>query len=219
MTVTVEGRDVDFRVLHVLEFTSERKKSSIILRREDNSLVVRVLVGVLGVGEPMHRSLVYTSLPSALRSHLPSTHTPSQPQLFCKGADNIIKSRLSSTLNSRESLQRIDEHVMGYVNDGLRTLLLAKVPAYTRACMGGLTASCCVSGSKHSSNPYSIPPRHHHNDHARAGRALRGGLPGLGQEVPRGRDQHQEPRREAVRLFRFLVSGWSCLSACGWCGR
>lgn len=50
-----------------------------------------------------------------------------QCQLFCKGADNIIKSRLSSKLNPPESLARIDEHVMNYVNDGLRTLLLAKV--------------------------------------------------------------------------------------------
>jgi len=61
--------------------------------------------------------------------HVPAHQHPTNPtyQLFCKGADNIIKSRLSSTLNSPEALARIDEHVMGYVNDGLRTLLLAKV--------------------------------------------------------------------------------------------
>lgn len=44
MKVEIEGRDVDFRVLHVLEFTSDRKKSSVVLRREDGSLVVRVLL-------------------------------------------------------------------------------------------------------------------------------------------------------------------------------
>lgn len=41
VTVEIDGKDVDFKVLHVLEFTSDRKKSSVILRREDNSLVVR----------------------------------------------------------------------------------------------------------------------------------------------------------------------------------
>lgn len=70
----------------MLEFSSDRKKSSVILRRDDGSLV-----------------------------------------LYCKGADNIIKSRLSATLNSAQSLALLDEHVTGYVNDGLRTLLLAKV--------------------------------------------------------------------------------------------
>ena len=41
MTVEIDGKDVDFKVLHVLEFTSDRKKSSVVLRREDGSLVVR----------------------------------------------------------------------------------------------------------------------------------------------------------------------------------
>lgn len=41
MTVEIDGKDVDFKVLHVLEFTSDRKKSSVVLRREDDSLVVR----------------------------------------------------------------------------------------------------------------------------------------------------------------------------------
>lgn len=42
MTVEIDGKDVDFKVLHVLEFTSDRKKSSVVLRREDGSLVVRL---------------------------------------------------------------------------------------------------------------------------------------------------------------------------------
>ena len=41
VTVEIDGKDVDFKVLHVLEFTSDRKKSSVVLRREDGSLVVR----------------------------------------------------------------------------------------------------------------------------------------------------------------------------------
>ncbi len=49
MTVEVEGKDVDFKVLHVFEFTSDRKKSSVILRREDDSLVVRVWSVGVGV--------------------------------------------------------------------------------------------------------------------------------------------------------------------------
>ena len=85
VTVKIKGKAVDFNVLHVLEFTSDRKKSSVVLRREDGSIV-----------------------------------------LFCKGADNIIKSRLSSTLNSADDMASVDADVMQYVNDGLRTLLLAK---------------------------------------------------------------------------------------------
>jgi len=49
VTVEVEGKDVDFKVLHVFEFTSDRKKSSVILRREDDSLVVRVWSVGVGV--------------------------------------------------------------------------------------------------------------------------------------------------------------------------
>ena len=43
-----------------------------------------------------------------------------------QGADNIIKSRLGSRVNPPEVMARIEDHLMGYVNDGLRTLLLAK---------------------------------------------------------------------------------------------
>jgi phospholipid-translocating ATPase len=43
-----------------------------------------------------------------------------------QGADNIIKSRLSTKLNSPELLAKLDDQLMGYVNDGLRTLMLAK---------------------------------------------------------------------------------------------
>ena len=85
VTVEIKGKPVDFNVLHVLEFTSDRKKSSVVLRREDGSIV-----------------------------------------LFCKGADNVIKSRLSSTLNSPTEMAGIDADIAQYVNDGLRTLLLAK---------------------------------------------------------------------------------------------
>jgi len=85
VTVKVKVKAVEFNVLHVLEFTSDRKKSSVVLRREDGSVV-----------------------------------------LFCKGADNIIKSRLSSTLNSPKEMEGIDADIAQYVNDGLRTLLLAK---------------------------------------------------------------------------------------------
>jgi len=85
VTVKVKGKPIDFNVLHVLEFTSDRKKSSVVLRRENGSIV-----------------------------------------LFCKGADNIIKSRLSSTLNSPTEMAGIDADIAQYVNDGLRTLLLAK---------------------------------------------------------------------------------------------
>jgi magnesium-transporting ATPase (P-type) len=85
VTVKIKGKTVDFNVLHVLEFTSDRKKSSVVLRREDGSIV-----------------------------------------LFCKGADNIIKGRLSSTLNSPKEMAGIEADIAQYVNDGLRTLLLAK---------------------------------------------------------------------------------------------
>lgn len=43
-----------------------------------------------------------------------------------QGADNIIKSRLSTTRNSQEVLRKMEEHLIEYVNDGLRTLVLAK---------------------------------------------------------------------------------------------
>lgn len=85
VTVRIKGRAVEFNVLHVLEFTSDRKKSSVVLRRQDGVIV-----------------------------------------LYCKGADNVIKSRLSESLNSREELAQIDADVAQYADDGLRTLLLAK---------------------------------------------------------------------------------------------
>ena len=110
------------------------------------------------------------------------TCAPAAPQLFCKGADNIIKSLLSSTLNTPKSLAQIDEHVMGYVNDGLRTLLLAKAElkesAYKawakkyqeaetsiknrdeKRSVGGSVVGCCLIGRRdvttcvtHNRNP------------------------------------------------------------------
>uniref|UniRef100_A0A7S2WGS7 Phospholipid-transporting ATPase n=1 Tax=Rhizochromulina marina TaxID=1034831 RepID=A0A7S2WGS7_9STRA len=87
MTVDVEGEEIKFRILHTLEFDSERKRSSVLVRMADGTVV-----------------------------------------LFCKGADNVILERLSKdpAVNPPELVRTTEQHISEYVNDGLRTLLVAQ---------------------------------------------------------------------------------------------
>ena len=91
-TVKVEGKDVTYTILHNLEFSSERKRSSVVVRMADGSIV-----------------------------------------LYCKGADNVIFDLLSKDpkVNDPSLLRTTQAHLNEYVNDGLRTLLVARatVPA------------------------------------------------------------------------------------------
>ena len=87
VTVNVLGEDKVYTVLHVLEFSSKRKRSSVILESDDGKII-----------------------------------------LYTKGADNIIKERLSKNMSSSEQteMQETDKHLDAYAEDGLRTLLIAK---------------------------------------------------------------------------------------------
>jgi magnesium-transporting ATPase (P-type) len=86
-TVAVEGRDVTYTILHNFEFSSDRKRSSVVVRMADGSLV-----------------------------------------LYCKGADNVILGLLSKDpkVNAPALLAATQAHLTEYVNDGLRTLLVAQ---------------------------------------------------------------------------------------------
>lgn len=87
VTVNIVGEDKVYTVLHVLEFSSKRKRSSVILESDDGKII-----------------------------------------LYTKGADNIIKERLSKNMSGseKEELQETDKHLDAYAEDGLRTLLIAK---------------------------------------------------------------------------------------------
>eukprot|EP00615_Pteridomonas_danica_P002232 CAMPEP_0114336722 /NCGR_PEP_ID=MMETSP0101-20121206/5901_1 /TAXON_ID=38822 ORGANISM="Pteridomonas danica, Strain PT" /NCGR_SAMPLE_ID=MMETSP0101 /ASSEMBLY_ACC=CAM_ASM_000211 /LENGTH=498 /DNA_ID=CAMNT_0001468749 /DNA_START=1229 /DNA_END=2726 /DNA_ORIENTATION=+ len=87
LTLDIECEDVTFTLLHNLEFSSERKRSSVIVRMIDGSIM-----------------------------------------LFCKGADNIILDLLSkdAKINDPKLIETTKTHLLEYVNDGLRTLLVAQ---------------------------------------------------------------------------------------------
>ena len=83
--VEILGRAEQFEILQLLEFTSDRKRMSVVVR------------------------------------------TPEGLHLYCKGADNIILSRLAKDeqKNSRELLQAADRALQLFAEDGLRTLCVA----------------------------------------------------------------------------------------------
>lgn len=85
VTISINGIDQDVSILHVLEFSSERKRSSVVCQKEDGSIV-----------------------------------------LYCKGADNVIKSRLTPD-HDPEVVSNLDEHLTQFCDDGLRTLCIARV--------------------------------------------------------------------------------------------
>lgn len=87
VTIQIDGAMVSFTLLHNLEFSSERKRSSAIVRMADGTIM-----------------------------------------LFTKGADNVILERLSKdqTVNSHDMVKATEAHLVEYVNDGLRTLLVAQ---------------------------------------------------------------------------------------------
>ena len=89
--VSVEGVEQSFTVLHNLEFSSKRARSSVIVRYADGTIMI-----------------------------------------FTKGADNVVKKRLSADthVNPPDVYQATMAHLDEYVNDGLRTLLVGqrKIP-------------------------------------------------------------------------------------------
>ena len=89
--VSVEGVEQSFTVLHNLEFSSKRARSSVIVRYADGTIM-----------------------------------------LFTKGADNVVKKRLSADthVNPPDVYSATMAHLDEYVNDGLRTLLVGqrKIP-------------------------------------------------------------------------------------------
>lgn len=59
---------------------------------------------------------------------LPSENDKEEPKvvLYCKGADSIIYSRLSKTLNDQSMLDKTSTHLEEYATEGLRTLCIAR---------------------------------------------------------------------------------------------
>ena len=88
ITINIEGRDVTFTLLHNLEFSSDRKRSSVVVRMNDGEIM-----------------------------------------LFTKGADNVMLPLLATdpAVNDPQLVEETKKHLMEYVNDGLRTLLVAQV--------------------------------------------------------------------------------------------
>jgi len=82
----LNNKDVRYEILEFLEFNSDRKRSSVLVRD-------------VGGGGKL--------------------------TLYCKGADNVMKKRLSKS-NSADLKKKTEAHLDQYVNDGLRTLICAK---------------------------------------------------------------------------------------------
>lgn len=85
LTCQTPSGAVRVEILQTLSFSSERKRSSIIVRYPDGRIV-----------------------------------------LYSKGADNVIKKRLGAGTGA-DLLAKTEAHLDEFVNDGLRTLLVAKV--------------------------------------------------------------------------------------------
>jgi len=96
ISLTVNGESVVYDILHTLEFNSDRKRSSVLLRLSSSS----------GKGD--------------------SCEVTKEVLMFTKGADNIIKQRLSSSDNDAASLATCDQHIIDYSRIGLRTLMVAR---------------------------------------------------------------------------------------------
>ncbi|CAN0196750.1 unnamed protein product, partial [Laminaria digitata] len=93
-----EEKEETFHVLHTFAFTSDRKRSSVIVRKAGGA-------GSSGGGGDGERGGVV---------------------LYCKGADNVIFERLDQAKNSPELVSRVKENIAEFTRDGLRTLLVAK---------------------------------------------------------------------------------------------
>ncbi|CAM9405432.1 unnamed protein product, partial [Sphacelaria rigidula] len=105
---TEDAEEVTFQILHSFAFTSDRKRSSVIVRRRRT----RSEGSAEGGG-------------SAERSG--GGGGGEGVVLYCKGADNVILERLDKEKNSRELVDKIKANIAEFTQDGLRTLMAAKV--------------------------------------------------------------------------------------------
>lgn len=90
--------EVEFEILHTFAFTSDRKRSSVVVRgtgRKRN-------VGNEGRGEQREQS------------------DGRRVVLYCKGADNVILERLDPKKNPPELVEKIRENVADFTRDGER---------------------------------------------------------------------------------------------------
>jgi len=78
--------DVVYEILEFLEFNSDRKRSSVLVKDSSTGKLI----------------------------------------LYSKGADNVMKKRLASSNSKGPLLSKTEQHLDEFVNDGLRTLIVAK---------------------------------------------------------------------------------------------
>src|SRR5690349_8414817 len=99
------GEMYQFEVLDIMEFTSSRRRMSVIVRTPEGLC-----------------SKVYLSFVVSKVKEIKST---GRIVLWTKGADSVIKERLS-TENTRENVTVVDQHLHDFSVTGLRTLLFAR---------------------------------------------------------------------------------------------
>uniref|UniRef100_A0A915D5Y4 Phospholipid-transporting ATPase n=1 Tax=Ditylenchus dipsaci TaxID=166011 RepID=A0A915D5Y4_9BILA len=85
IVVKTNDEDVHLQLLNLLEFSSDRKRMSVVVKDKD---------GVI--------------------------------KLYCKGADNVIIDRLSSSNQDKSAVDQLEEHLEEYATKGYRTLCFAK---------------------------------------------------------------------------------------------
>jgi phospholipid-translocating ATPase len=105
LTVDVPGlTSVNYDILHVLAFTSERKRMSVILR---DHVTQEIILYCKGADSSMYNIL--------------------RPESFQPGAANGRRSPIQNRGTTQEALAEVTQrHMDGFARDGLRTLCIAK---------------------------------------------------------------------------------------------
>ncbi|CAK0875724.1 unnamed protein product, partial [Prorocentrum cordatum] len=147
ITVNVKGQDQHFVVLAINEFTSERKRMSVLVRQLSSESASRVSraqskdgAGSFGSSE-LHNNGVRNGKMSVVMTvdRLPSINddmldseseneTSYSPILYAKGADSVMleQSRLSASGMEVAESEDFKKHLLQFTSHGLRTLVICR---------------------------------------------------------------------------------------------
>ncbi|KAL7750854.1 phospholipid transporting ATPase [Sorochytrium milnesiophthora] len=113
VVVAIFGRPVRFRLLHVIEFNSTRKRMTVVLRR---------LSGGSHPAQPVSSSSTGPTSSSSAATAVAPDPADGEVVVYCKGADSVIMERLAK--GQSDMVSKTLEQLEDFANDGYRTLCL-----------------------------------------------------------------------------------------------
>lgn len=118
-----------YDVLHILPFTSDRKRMSVIVRKVDGGLKSPNASSSSSSSDSLSRSESKQQLSQAASSNVGIES--GELYLICKGADEMVRERLSNSNDPSELTQTI-RHLESFASLGLRTLIVGGRPLSQR---------------------------------------------------------------------------------------